>query len=709
MVGMRNALALPALALVLALASALPSRIAIASTQSAGTGRAFYLAGGLLSDVAAVGPIFVVVIALLALLSSSTAAQADTKRVDRGVVMLLAVFAFALFTQNATAEFRIERGVLPGPIDLRQGMGHHDFFTAEAPLLVAGRFLWANLACLAIAVVVALRLRPALAPGPATARLRIARGVAIAVASCACLIAASRRADAYCVRMNNRDALASPSAALVTGLLTGARYDGSPSATRALLAEHVGAPADVVLGAHQLGYPPESASRLSRASSSTANDHPLARPLDPGAEAPETSLLRAARAFSRAAFTGATPIVFHVSLESARADDIHALHDDAPSTVAPFLDHVYATEDGAIAFARAHQSGVRTSQALGAVMCGLGALPFHISASRDLGALPLRCLPDVLADARFGTRVFYGHELVFDDMASFFSAHRMSLHERRDFPASAPRGVWDAVSDASVYDAAIEDADRAAAADARYSFVLTLSHHAPYTSPSDLSPPHRVEIDELCQRRGLHGENCERLATLRYADDSLRHFVGRVAASKNAARSLVVVAGDHTVHRAAPWGSADRPEGTTQIPFFVWLPPALRDRIRDDDGFSAAWQELRTLARTQPISSSDIPSLLLALVGESAPLRALPTEARWHTLGGQATSPHYRSVTGRGVIHGIDAHGFVFDVEADGSVHTGEIRMESLRGPADVADAGPHNRGEIAFLGSFLRAQANRR
>lgn len=709
MVGTRNALALPALALVLAAASALPSRIAIASSQSAGTGRAFYLAGGLLSDVAAVGPIFVVVIALLALLSpsASAVAEAETKRIDRGVVMLLAVFAFALFTQNATAEFRIERGVLPGPIDLRQGMGHHDFFTAEAPLLVAGRFLWANLACLAIAVVVALRLRPALAP--ATARLRTARGIAIAVVLCACLIVASRRADAYCVRMNNRDALASPSAALVTGLLTGARYDGSPSATRSLLAEHVGAPADVVLGAHQLGYPPESASRLSRASSSTTSDHPLARPLDLEAGAREPSLLRAARAFSRAAFTGATPIVFHVSLESARADDLHALHDDAPRTVAPFLDHVYAADEGAIAFARAHQSGVRTSQALGAVMCGLGALPFHISASRDLGALPLRCMPDVLADARFGTRVFYGHELVFDDMASFFSAHRMSLHERHDFPASAPRGVWDAVSDASVYDAAVDDADRAATADARYSFVLTLSHHAPYTAPTDLSPPHRAEIDELCRTRGLHGENCERLATLRYADESLRRFLGRVATSKNAARSIVVVAGDHTVHRAVPWGPTDRPEGTTQIPLFMWLPPALRDRIRDHESFDAAWNELRALARTHPISSSDLPSLLLALVSESAPLQALPAEARWHTLGGQATSPHYRSVTGRGVIHGIDAHGFVFDVDAEGVVHTGEIRMESLRGPADVAEAGPHNRGEIAFLGSFLRAQANRR
>lgn len=707
MVGTRSALALPALALVLAAASALPSRIAIATTQSTGMGRAFYLAGGLLSDVAAIGPIFVVAVALLSFSSPSSASP--TAGTDRRTLLLVLLFALALFTQNATAEFRIERGVLPGPIDLRQGMGHHDFFTAEAPLLVAGRFLWANLACTACAIVVALGLRPELTA--AGSRLRAARGVAFAIAICAMLVVASQRAEAYCGRMNNRDALASPSAALVTGLLTGARYDGSPSATRALLAEHVGSADEIALGARQLGYPPESATRLARASSSfDTSDHPLSRPLDPSPGADdEPGLVRAARALSRAAFTGVPPIVFHVSLESARADDIHTLHDDAPRTVAPFLDHVYAADEGVIAFAHAHQSGVRTSQALGAVMCGLGALPFHISSSRDLGALPLRCLPDVLADARFGSRVFYGHELVFDDMASFFSAHHLGLHERRDFPASAPRGVWDAVSDASVYDAAVDDADRAAAGEARYSFVLTLSHHAPYTAPTDLSPAHRAEVDELCRTRELHGENCERLATLRYADESLRRFLGRVASSKNADRSIVIVAGDHTVHRAVPWGPADRPEGTTQIPLFVWLPPALRARARDHEGFAIAWENLRAIARTQPISSSDLPSLLLALVGESAPMRALPADARWHTLGGQATSPHYRSVTGRGVIHGIDAHGFVFDVDAGGVPHTSEIRMESLRGPDDVVNAGPHNRGEIAFLGSFLRAEANRR
>lgn len=705
---MRSALALPGLAFGLAACSALPSRIAIAGAQSSGASRMFYLAGGWLSDIATVGPIFVVAAALLSFFSAPRAGR----RIDPGLALLLGLFALGLFTQNATAQFRIERGVLPGPIDLRQGMGHHDFFTAEAPGLLAGRFLWANVACTALAIAIARRLRPALTSSES--RLRHARGIAVAIVVCISAVIASRRADAYCGAMNNRDALASPSAALVNGLLTGDRYDGSPSATRRLLAEHVGTNADVEQGARNLGFPPECAVRLTHPGERASIPHPLTRPLDVAEDAEgrtEPELMSAARAVSRAFFRDrdTAPLVFHVSLESMRADDIHALDADAPAAIAPFASEVYSDAESAAAFAHAHQSGVRTSQALGAVMCGIGALPFHISASRDLGALPLRCMPDVLADAHFRTRAFYGHELVFDDMETFFRGHGMSLHERRDFPKSAPRGVWDGVSDAAVYDAAIDDAERGAPDAARYEFVLTLSHHAPYTAPADLSPPHRAEIDALCRTRDLHGEDCTRLATMRYADESLRRFVSRVSSSKVASRSIVVVAGDHTVHRSRPWGAVDRPDGTTRIPLFVWLPPALRASATDPAAIAAAWSRFRALATTQPVSNSDLPSLLLALLAETRPMRTLPAEARWHTLGGQATSPHYRSITGRGAVHGVDAHGFLFDVGDDGAVRRSGGRMESLRGPDDVTNAGPHNRPEIALLGAFLRGDTARK
>jgi hypothetical protein len=81
-------------------------------------------------------------------------------------------------------------------------------------------------------------------------------------------------------------------------------------------------------------------------------------------------------------------------------------------------------------------------------------------------------------------------------------------------------------------------------------------------------------------------------------------------------------------------------------------------------------------------------------------MRSLAPDARWHTLGGQTTSPHYRSITGRGVAHGIDAHGSVFDVSDSGTVRPGP-EMDVQRPTTSRASA--ENRPAIAFWGSFFR------
>ena len=683
----------PALAIALAVCSSLPSRVALGLGHAVAPELA---ALGLLLDAAMLGPVFLVAIEL------SSWLEARGPRARRlGLLSVALLFAVALLTQNAATEFRLERGVMPCAIDLREGLGHHDFLAAEARHVLAGRFLGTNLVGVAIAAVL-LRLRGRVR-GSVPAHARRSRRVSLLVAASASLALgmAFRHAEAYARSQRSHDALASPGGAFVRGLVQRGGHDGSPAAIRRLLVDHVAAPADVARGARTLGLPAEVADRLERAPGD-CGAHPMRRPLDPALEPSEPELVRAARGLSSALFAGRRepPIVFHVSLESMRADDIHALEPAAPAELTPFLSAVYAESASAAAFAHAHQSGVRTSQALAAVMCGMGALPFNLSMSRDLGAMPLRCMPDVLADARFRAEAFYGHDFVFDDMASFLTLHGMTLHGRSSFPSEAPRGVWGAVSDAAVYGAALDRAE-ADPTGAHYNFILTLSHHAPYAAPSDFLPAHRTEVDALCRARDLVGENCDRLRTLRYADEALRGFLARLESSPVAARSIVVVSGDHAVHQWVPW--RDAAEGLSQIPLFVWLPEAMRRAAPDPRAFAEAWTSLREVARRQPVSTSDVPALALALVDASAPLRELPAEARWHTLGGQATSPHYASPTGGGVLHGIDAHGNLFDVSASGRVRPSGIDMERLEGADDVARAGAHNVPGIALLGSFLR------
>ena len=684
----------------LAIATVLPARVALFLEQEGAT-RWLCFGVGLLADAALVAP---VVTSVTATLVWSAARRPALLRA--GAPLLGALLALSWLGHNAAMEFRIQRGVFPGPIEAREGLGHGDFVLAELPALLGGRFLPGNVACAALAVALALVARRQLASSSrAWLRRRAPLAfVGLGVLASVTLGLGARESSAYGARLHNPGALGSPARTLVVRLFVAGDYDGSPEAVRKLLVAAPATPEVLARGAAHMGLPPEAGARLALAEAHPdCAQHPLARPLAEEG----TELLVAARAVSRALFGGraVSPIVHHVSLESVRADDVHGLAADAPASLTPFLTRaVHPDTASAASFVSAHQSGIRTAQALSAVVCGVGALPFHLALGRDLGALPLRCLPDVLVDAGFVGRVFYGHELVFDDMGTFLRGRGLRAHERRDFPGDAPRGVWGGVSDGPVYAAALAAAGRESRA--QYNFILTLSHHNPYPTPADAPASVEAAANAACSDHGLHGENCARLHTLAYADDALGRFVAGVEASADASRTLVVLAADHTTHVWAPWTPAPRDDALTRVPMVVWLPEALRRAAADPVALEVAWARLRELARQRPVSNTDVPSLVLALVGDSAPMASLSPDRRWHTLGGQATSQHFRSPTGEGAVFGVDAHAHPFHVLAGGVVSTSAAPMEALRSRVDVAEPRPLHAPVVALWGSFLRGYA---
>lgn len=701
----RTSLILTLVGLTLAAASTIPARAALAFEQGNGAGISLlYFAGGLLSDVTMVGPFILVAIAALVWLAKSDAG-AGQRRVTLGIAwtLLATLLVVSWLGHNGAMQFRLERGIFPGPLDAREGLGHVDFLRAELPRLVLGRFALSNL--IAVVAVLALlrwvtRTLDALTKRggdhpKARVRVIVVFGAALSIS----IGLGARRANAFCEALHNNAAIASPASALVRDLVSRGSYGGSPDEVRRLVTTAKPTLEDVARGAEALGFDPASAARLINAEAHpSCAKHPLATPLDDE----ETDLVSAARALSRALFRDrdGLPVVFHVSLESTRADDIHALNEHAPREVAPFLDDVYAgRRPEACAFRHAFQSGVRTAQAIAGVTCGMGALPFHLALGRDLGNVPLRCLPDVLSDAGFQTRAFYGHEFVFDDMGTFFRFHGVALHERRDFPEGAPKGVWEGVSDAKVYEAAAVSSE----ARAQYKFVLTLSHHTPYTVPSDLDPATRASVDALCEARGSGSYNCDRLKTLHYADGALASFLERVGKSSDARRALVVVAADHSTPEGDPWDADSEELRLSRVPVVVWLPEALTRAARDPSELASAWDRFRAIAARAPISNSDVPRLILALVSESAPLRALPASQRWHTIGGQATSRHLKAPTGGGLVWGIDAWARVFDVDERGEPRHENVVTESLHGAEDVAAAPLSHRPTLALLASLLR------
>lgn len=707
-----------ALASALTLATALPSRWVLSAEQGLGStrARALYLAGGLLCDLAATGPLVAACFGLAALAAYgvrlrsselrpglSHASGAPVGVLTRGAdlarlaatTMLAVLFVVVWLSQNGAMEFRLDRGIFPGPLDAREGLGHGDFVRAELPVLLAGRYLFANAFALLVAAAVLRATHRALGPSRlrelSAKRVWLAFGLGALLAFSALGLGA-RQAHALCTSLHNGGALVSPTSAFVSGFFGRGSYDGSPAEVRKVV---LGYPDRDRLaeGANAYGFSAEVGAHLR---DHDCARHPLAKKLD--AEA--GPLVDDLRRLSSALFEGreVDPVIYQVSLESLRADDVHALAEEAPAELTPTLGRLYA-DPHAVTFRDARQSGIRTAQALSAVTCGVGALPFHLSLGRDLGNVPLRCLTDVLEDAGFRARAFYGHEFVFDDMGTFLRLHGVELHERSEFPADAPRGVWGGVSDMPVYAAALEAGSRDV--HASYNFVLTLSHHTPFTEPGDLRPEERSTVAAVCEKHELHGENCARLVTLHYADASFGRFLAAVENGSAASRSIVIFSADHTTHQWVPWGEHERPDGISRIPAGIVLPRALREAARDSRAVEVALERVRAHAN-EALSNSDLPSIVLALTSRARAMRSLDDARRWHTLGAQATSPEAHSPVGRAAVWGIDAHAHLFEAPRGGTTTTSEIVVESLRGPSDLSNTQPALRPGLAFWSTFL-------
>ncbi len=354
--------------------------------------------------------------------------------------------------------------------------------------------------------------------------------------------------------------------------------------------------------------------------------------------------------------------VWQIALEGMRGDDLHALHGAAPRELAPFLTGLHEEAAGGAPHVLAARgmftAGVRTPHGLAAFSCGLGTLPFGLGMPRDLPDLPVRCLQDVLHDAGFDVGHAYGGALSFDRVGSFLEAHRSRAWVTAEtLPAGTARGAWGA-TDQAVYAAAV----RAARPDrSTFGLVLTLSHHHPFTEPEDLTEDARARGAAALRHAGPGADDgdARRLVTYAYADEALRGLFETLRSAGLLERSIVSIGADHAIPDRPLWG---RSEGWSplqqraQIPWVLWIAPDLLDGARSPARARSLSREAQRALDQVPLSQNDVPTLLLALLERSAPLRGLGAEAAWHTLGGQATSPWYASPHGASVsVHGIDA------------------------------------------------------
>jgi hypothetical protein len=708
-----------------------PGRYALAMRERQfGQGVGTLLGLALLGDVACFAPLIAVVMVPFDWLGATKAAMGWQRRATvAAAAATLAVLTVLLWAAVVAAtEFRIQRGTYPALREALDALADASVVRPSAKIALFERYSGPTLVALTawlVAAAIHARDRRRRPSGDARAR-------ALGPMVWTLVMSGSLGALVLLVRLIASPLTAEAAVPPVLRLVTGAHGPGLPlpkGDVRAVLRSTDWGDEAVGRGMRWLGFgAAETRALLAADHGARERGHPLARPLPGDAPPPDARLetqrtgditiangeeqaplVRAFLDLSSALFDGRhEPItVWHIALESFRADDVHALHSAAPAALTPFVNAAYESavsgDPRAVGFRDAYQSGVRTAQAISGLWCGLGALPFQLALSRDLVELPMRCVPDVLRDAGFAARVYYGADARFEHLDEFARQHRVAVIDRAAFPSGLPQGAFGGVTDAALFSAALGDV--AATDTLSYRFVLTLSTHVPFDLPEDLSPATERLVADVVRRRAAPtpAEDVRRLVTLAYTDAALAEFVKRIETSAAASRTMLVISADHATADAFLW---DHPEAGAwaRVPLVFYFPPAFLDAGQDREKIRSALHTAQALASSVSVSLNDVPMLLLSLLARHPALAGLPANLRWHTSGSAATSARRANTASDApTFLGIDAASRVFWLKAApvGFVDSGERSI-----PFSIWDEplGPTLSDVTGALSALLRA-----
>jgi hypothetical protein len=420
-----------------------------------------------------------------------------------------------------------------------------------------------------------------------------------------------------------------------------------------------------------------------------------------------------------------TPIdVWQVMIESFRADDVHALSPSAPAALAPFTNALYDAATGGsrhadpavgnaavVAFRGLWQAGARTSQGVSSYMCGLGMMPYGLSVTRDFGLIPVRCLPDVLADADFDSTFFYGGPPSFDEMDTFFRDHGIKeIVGELQQPLSSPTSEV-GVSDRAVVAHAVERvAGSKRASRPRFNLIMSGSNHSPYRRPDDLPPEIEGRVSSLIAHTkdfGGTSDDAARLRTFAYTDLALAELYAGVGEARD--HSIFVFGADHAVNEAFVWPhdndwTIDR--ALARIPYVIVFPEPLIARSAHPDALRALVRRLDDVLDRQQWSQNDTPLLLLTLLAHAPGMQALPPASRWHTLGGERTSPFFKAPRDDAKIVGIDCLSNFFAADDRGQMVMPRETATFLTSPSEIYTMSPTLLPVAATLSQFFNGYA---
>jgi hypothetical protein len=241
--------------------------------------------------------------------------------------------------------------------------------------------------------------------------------------------------------------------------------------------------------------------------------------------------------------------------------------------------------------------------------------------------------------------------------------------------------------------------------------LMSLSNHSPYKAPADLPADIGTRVDHALATVTNHavGDDRARIVTHAYTDAAVAKFFQRLDALHLSERSIVVLSADHSTGEDYVWGrdtkEPETDDAKAKIPFVIVMPRALLERAHDRPALSQALQDAQRALDAAPLSQNDIPALMLALVRSHGAVRAMPAERRWHTLGGQITSPWFHPMARAGAyMLGINSVSELFALDRTGTRVGAYEESVFLKTRADRYVVTPSLLPVTATLSSVMRA-----
>ncbi len=708
-----------------------PGRFAVGNHETQYGRNAFeYVIAGLSEDIHEIFPVFGILFLIVWVL-----AQLFVGPARRGLLLQLfysACFLFILFFSVIVSEFKIQRGGYPSPFDFFAGGNDYSFALSTLPMFYLDRYFWSMISCAIIFSVFVIRY--AREDASETDVLGFSKLSGFILASILIIVAAFQifvHSPKMFSTIHSRNELSWAGDFLVMPRL------GAGKSINFILGEISFSIDEKERGGRLLGFNAERVREMvEQEKHPDCGSHPISHPLL-DVKKDKTALKGSGQNPLETALTNISeelfeknngPIrIWHFLLESFRADDVNAINPLALREVAPFINLIYEVgndeKSNAIVSYNMFQAGARTSQGLSAAMCGMGGMPFNLSLSRDFGNLPLRCLPDVLADASFLTRTFYGSSLSFDKMSRFFGYHGFETYEENQFPEDSPRGGW-GISDMAVLEKVRQVSFKKNMENTfQYNLVITLSNHGPYSPPSDLPENVRLRVLNAIERGGLSigSDDIMRLVTVAYTDYALEKFVRDIPKNDDGGLDIVIASGDHTSGDRFIWsegkvlGKRYFSAAGSRIPFFVMFPNGFKGVEDHLEKLYDSIAKVNSMLKTAPISQNDIPKILMTILSSSKRFKEIDEQWRWSSVGGQALSSDFM-VPGRPEVSvwGINTFSRLFFVDRNGvfldyeeevdPTYIDELgQVKTNMGKDDIFKRNPAIAPISAFLSSFIK------